>query len=89
MNSILEKEMAILRSEVAALRATRSDQPAKSLATHAAEPTADPTGTEWQEVKEVAEQLAAKLGEHAHHHPLAALLGAFVLGLVVGRWTVR
>lgn len=86
-------DSAALRREVEALRAERRGS---AKATEETEPVDHATPTpnasfdmNWDEVKQVIQELGDELEQVAHQRPLWGMVGAFVLGVLIGRTVSR
>lgn len=95
--SSTRRELEALKREVDALRAERRDALAGAAsqfgvdAAEKAEETAGEPGfvVDWDELKQLAEEIADELGKATREHPTLGIAGAFVLGLLVGRTLSR
>ncbi len=83
----LHQELRTLRDELG--RRTQSEAVASTQEEAAPEvPQSAPSG-QWQELEQALSEIADNAEEAVAKHPLAAVLGAFVLGVAIGRLVGR
>lgn len=86
-------ESEALRRELEALRAKPLNTSASTDQTEAVDQPTHAPGVSidmnWDEVKHVMQELGDELEQVAHKRPLVGMVGAFVLGVLIGRAVSR
>ncbi|RDI61062.1 hypothetical protein [Microvirga subterranea] len=82
----LHQELRTLRDELGRRAQSEAVPPMREAAPDL--PKSAASG-QWQELEQALSEIADNAEEAVAKHPLAAVLGAFVLGAVIGRLTGR